>query len=467
MSFDRGLAQTRFGYGRSPEVAGPETVAQMMAQLRGPDVAAEQFAIPKDDVFYERISELFAHRQAVRQAEKDSADREALDGVFQKNRKRAHGQILGFMMTELQRRVWTQDALRERLVAFWADHFSAPGKNIYYRYLAVSHVEHAIRPYVTGRFEDLLIAAVTHPQMLVYLNQDVSIGPNSRAARYRKGKRPAGLNENLAREILELHSLGVRGNYTQADVRQLAELLTGLTTGVGKPARFFGRRAEPGAEEVLGKTYGGRRAGLDDIHAVLRDLARHPDTAGHIAWKLARHFVSDVPDAELITSLQQRYLETDGDLAEVTQALLEHPAAWAPLKDGQGNFKRPELFVSSALRALAVPGARMKAAKPAEIMRLVMHPLRFMGQPWRTPLGPDGFEEADSYWLSAQGLGARLQWALAAPAAVMRRLPDPRDFVQTALGPEAPAAVRFAAKAAENRQEGVALVLMSPAFQRI
>lgn len=471
MQFDPGLAQTRFGYGRSPVVAGPESTEDMIQRLRGPDEAAAQFAVPQTAEANETVRALFEMRSAFRKIKKDNTDRQAARQAFVKARRAAFHEALGWVAQDVLRRIWSRDALRERLVAFWADHFSAPGKNQFYRYAESAYVETAIRPYVAGRFEDMLIAAATHPQMLAYLDQNISVGPNSeftaRKVRKDENGRPYGINENLAREILELHTLGVEGRYTQADVRQLAELLTGLSATVGKEMRYRPARAEPGAETVLGQTYGKRRARLEDIHAALRDLARHPDTARHIAKKLVVHFVSDQPDPEMVEAMTQRYLDSGGDLVAVVAAMLQHPAAWRVPAAGEGNIKQPDLFVSSAMRGLAVSPTHLQNMKPHILNRTLLQPLRRMGQPWRRPLGPDGFEEGDGYWVSAQGMGARLHWAMSVPSAMLDDLPDPRGFVETVLGAEAPEVVRFAAGAAETKREGLALVLMSPAFQRV
>ncbi len=465
MGFDPDIAQKRFGYGLSPSVAGPVSVSDMMAMLRGPDEAAERFVIPTSEVINPKVQALYQARRAFKKSEEGSAQKRDAQAAYRDAQKTARLEVAQWVGQDLLRRIWSRDALRERLVAFWVDHFTAPGRNAFFRYAAASYVETAIRPHVVGRFEDMLIAAVTHPQMLQYLDQNSSVGPNSRFAK--KRKTGAGLNENLAREVLELHTLGVDGRYTQTDVREFAELLTGLTSAAGRDTRYVSSRVEPGAETVLGKTYGTRRARISDIHAALRDLARHADTARNIAQKLAVHFLGDAPDAALVMELEIRYRETDGDLGALVEAMLSHEAAWRAAPEGVGNFKQPELFVSSALRALAVAPARLEQADARAMDRLILGPLRHMGQPWRAPLGPDGFAEDDAQWLSAQGLGARLQWALGAPSVAVEELPDPRDFVETALGADAPAAVRFAAKAAENRREGIALVLMSPAFQRV
>ncbi len=463
--FDPGLAQVRFGYGRSPEVAGPSSVEEMLALLQGADKALEQFPTASAEVVTARVVEMMAVERKLRKMSLEAPGWEEAQAAVKRQRNQAGYVRRKWIAAEVMRRVWTGDALRERLVAFWADHFSAPGKNWLYRYTGPIYVDVAIRPNVMGRFEDLLIAAVTSPQMLRYLDQTGSIGPNSKKAK--KRKTPLGLNENLAREILELHTLGVGGRYTQGDVRQLAELLTGLTATNDQEVRYLSGWAEPGSETVLDKVYQTRRSQISDIHEVLRDLARHPDTARHIARKLAVHFVADHPDPVLVTALEARYLETEGDLGAVVEALLRHPLAWRLADADSGNMKQPELFVSSAMRALGTPRDWFETHTSRRVKRYVELPLRTMGQPWRRPLGPDGFEEGDAYWLSPQGMGARLQWALSAPAQMLPELPDPREFVETALGEVVPGAVRFAAEAAENRREGIALVLMSPAFQRV
>ncbi len=464
--FDPDMAQTRFGYGRSPLVPGPQDVDEMVAQLRGAEEPLAGVRFPSDEEMRERIAALMGKRRVFRSAAEGSLERERLQKQYRAARRAAFQEIAGWTGATLARRVWSRDGLRERLVAFWADHFSAPGKNERYKYTAPSHVANAVRPYVAGRFEEMLIAAALHPQMLHYLDQSTSIGPNSSFAKA-KPEKYLGLNENLARELLELHTLGVGGSYTQHDVRQLAELLSGLTAHPNKGTVYVTKRTEPGSETVLGKEYGTRRSRISDVESALRDLARHPDTARHLSRKLAVHFVSETPDEDLLVSMAARYLETDGDLAEVVEAMLRHPASWHPVAHGIGNFKQPELFVSSALRAFAVPLDQLLTVRRNRLDQLLGTPLRTMGQPWRQPIGPDGFSEEDVHWITAQGMAARLQWALSVPTALVGDLPDPRAFVETALGPNAPAAVRFAAGAAENRREGIALVLMSPGFQRV
>ena len=271
-------------------------------------------------------------------------------------------------------------------------------------------------------------------------------------------------DENLAREMLELHTLGVDGAYTQGDVRQLAELLTGVTFDLKEGFRFRPAFSEPGAETVLGREYGGGRAQINDVFRAIDDLARHPETGRHIARKLAMHFISDQPDASIINVMADRFNETGGDLMQIYRAMLEHPAAWEPTAR---NVKQPIDYMGSALRALDIEPRHMPLRKPAKMVNGFLTPLALMGQKWGRPLGPDGWPEADEAWITPQRLAARLQWGMMAPTLLRRKLPDPREFVQMVLDDEVPGPLQFATAAAESRAEGIAIVLASPAFQRM
>jgi uncharacterized protein (DUF1800 family) len=187
----------------------------------------------------------------------------------------------------------------------------------------------------------MLMAVATHPAMLLYLDQAQSVGPNSA----RGARRDRGLNENYARELMELHTLGVGAVYSQDDVRQLAELLTGLAVDPVAGFVFDARRVEPGPERVLGRDYAGD--GIEAIRAVLADLAARPETARHLAHKLAVHFVADDPDPGLVTAMEAAFRDSGGDLVAVTAALLAHPAAWA---EAAAKARQPFDFVVAALR---------------------------------------------------------------------------------------------------------------------
>ena len=260
----------------------------------------------------------------------------------------------------------------ERLVWFWSNHFCVSADKV--RPLAGAYEREAIRAHVLGRFADMLLAVELHPAMLVYLDNARSIGPKSQAG----VSRSRGLNENLAREILELHTVGVRSVYTQANVTNFAKIITGWTVNPARePARggefvFNIRMHEPGAQSVIGKSY--PDTGIEQGRAVLADLAKHPATAKHLATKLVRHFVADVPPPALVEVLTRRFLDTGGDLKEVAKALVAAPEAWdAP----RGKLKRPGEWIASAMRATGVPcpiSAQLSTRKTCSASRCGVRP---------------------------------------------------------------------------------------------
>ncbi|WP_299351927.1 DUF1800 domain-containing protein [uncultured Shimia sp.] len=460
MAFDPIIAETRFGCGLSPVVRPPETIAEILDGTSQPSHVETQYPIASFDHYLTRVLVLGEARKKIRAKNGPDKAQELRKQLRVFLRASAVDQR-HWLVQSMLRRSSTDAGFRERLAFFWADHFTAKGKRQALRYSSAPYAESAIRPHLTGRFEDMLIAAVTHPLMLSFLDQEKSVGPASPFALKRQAKQ-FGLNENLAREVLELHTLGVAGPYSQTDVRQLAELFAGLQWKTDVGLAYRPEIAEPGAERVLGKWYGSQQGQLADIHAVLRDLARHPSTARHIAHKLAVHFVSDAPDDALVRAIEAAYLDTDGHLPAVYHAMLSHTLSW----QGAGNVKQPVEFVGSSLRALGFAQSDATALEDKNVKTQFLAPLLLMGQPWEGATGPDGWSEDDQQWASPQGLAARPQWALSLPEILPQARPDPREFVRVALGPDAPERVVFAAGAAESRREGIALVLMSPAFQR-
>ncbi|MGR3468476.1 MAG: DUF1800 domain-containing protein [Shimia sp.] len=455
--FDPTLAAIRFGCGLSPRVPPPQDAAEMLRRLGGPDTAARALPMQGQAELLALEDALVPVNRAAKRGE-TRAERDAAKAQGNAMRREQRNRATLDLGRRLMRMATTEDGLRERLTLFWADHFTAFGKDALWRYATEIYIAEAIRPHVAGRFGDMLKAVVTHPVMLFYLDQRVSTGPNSDAGQRRNGR---GLNENLAREVLELHTLGVQGRYTQRDVRELAELLTGLTHRRGQGFFFRATMVEPGAEQVLGATYAGDD--LAAIEAALDDLATHPDTARHLARKMAVHFVDEEPPEALVDALAQTYANTGGDLLAMTATMLRHPAAWAP---ELRNVKWPLEFIGSALRALGLRPEDLPPGDHEPWRQWVDNRLSRMGQPWPRPAGPDGWPEEDSAWITPQGVAARIDWAMSAPARLAPALPDPREFAVTALGPMLPAEVAFAARAAETRREGVGLVLSSPAFQR-
>jgi uncharacterized protein (DUF1800 family) len=338
----------------------------------------------------------------------------------------------------------------ERLVWFWSNHFCI---NSDVTVQAGAYEREAIRPHVLGKFVDLLIAAESHPAMLQYLGNATSMGPGSVAGI----NRDRGLNENLGREILELHTLGVRTGYTQDDVLSFAKVITGWTTyAPGVPEHggefvFYPRFHEPGPQTVLGKAY--RDTGFEQGKAVLADLARHPATALHVATKLARHFVADEPPATLVETLRRKFVETDGDLWQVARALVMAPESWAP---EQTKLKRPSEWMMTYIRAAGFNGVDARLIAPA---------LTRLGEPlWRPP-APKGFPDEEGAWID--GIAHRLDTAnaIAQNPANQERL-DPKAMLETALGPVASADTRSAVNRAETKQQAMTLLLMAPEFQR-
>jgi uncharacterized protein (DUF1800 family) len=342
----------------------------------------------------------------------------------------------------------------ERLVLFWSNHFCVSAqKGQIVRATAGSLEREAIRPHVFGKFSDMLLAVEKHPAMLYYLDNRQSVGPNSRVGKNRK----AGLNENLAREILELHTLGVNGGYTQADVTSLAKIITGWTfVGAGErlgPAGSFvftANRHEPSDQTVLGKTY--RDTGVEQGEQALRDIARHPSTARHIARKLAAHFVADGPPPTLVERLAKVFRDTEGDLAELSRALISHDDAW---KGELVKMRSPYEWLVAITRFSGVP----------KEFGQVINPLNVMGAPlWSVP-GPNGYPDTSVHWGSPESIRARLDLS----ANIARRFGDrfnPSQLADglfdSALSSETAQAIRRA----ESKHQGLAILLMSPEFQR-
>ena len=355
----------------------------------------------------------------------------------------------------------------ERLVHFWSNHFAVSADKLQVIGLSGTLEFEAIRPHVLGTFRDMLVAVEQHPAMLLYLDQAVSVGPNSQIGQFvaARGNRKVGLNENLAREILELHTLGVRTGYSQADVTEFARAMTGWTVagiGQGPGARAAGtdglpgdfvfapRLHEPGDRTVIGMRY--PAGGVEQAQAVLNDVAVAPATAAHIATKLARHFAGDTPPPAMVARLQAAFLASGGDLPTVYRAIIASPEAWVeqPLK-----FKTPWEWTISAMRGLNV-----KTADPLVMVGLMNQ----LGQPIWKPGQPIGYDDIAASW--------------AGPDAVLRRVEAAERFASRAANVDAralapkllPGAVSSATTTAlancESAAQGLALLLVAPEFMR-
>lgn len=455
------IAVTRFGLGARPgeiEAAKADPRGFLAAQIRREGADIPQDGGETSAVRYQQMRDYQQQRQRERQKKDGEAGDKPNLQMAKDAQRDLRDKVNGDFLARAQLGASTPAAFRERWTLFWANHFTVSATKQITSVLIGPFEREAIRPYVFGSFENLLVASSTHPAMLSYLDQAQSIGPNSRAAtfagRRRGGK--AGLNENLAREILELHTVGVDAGYTQADVTEFARALTGFSLGRDQEDRagqfvFRDNAHEPGARTIMGRAYGDQdiKQGL----SVLKDLAADPRTARHVCGKIARHFVADTPPASLTERLEKRWIATGGDLAAVAKTLVESPEAWDPTP---AKFKTPYEYTLSTWRLIG--------AEPSMIERLAPI-LTGLGQkPFSAP-SPKGWAEDAQTWASPDGLVKRMQWAQGFAAAVADRT-DPNALAVQALGARLTQPVATAVSRAETRREAFALLVMSPEFLR-
>ena len=343
--------------------------------------------------------------------------------------------------------ITTAQPFRERLVWFWANHFTVSIRRFAVTPVAHAYLREAIRPHVTGRFGDMLRAVMRHPAMLMYLDNQQSFGPNSTLGLRQK----RGLNENLARECLELHTVTPAAGYTQADVTEFARVLTGWSVAAEQAP--FGFIFRPGAHEPGGKTVMGREIapGESGGLALLDWLAGHPATHRSLATKLVRHFVADEPPPAAVARIEAVLRDTGGDLKAASLALLDLPEAWTPL----AKLRTPFEFVTAALRALDLPVARRPDVPGV---------LSGLGQGlFNAPL-PNGWADTAADWAGPEGMLRRVDWAyaVAGRAAGM----NPAEVAETTLGPLLPAETLMQIARAGSRREGMTLLFAAPEFQR-
>ncbi len=354
----------------------------------------------------------------------------------------------------------------ERLVHFWSNHFSVSAQKPGTHYQVADHEFFAIRPHVLGKFSEMLKAAVLHPAMLLYLDQFRSVGPNSpfqerRRERQDPPRRERGLNENLAREVFELHTTGVDGGYSQADITEFARALTGWTIqgirrverrSVPQPngAAFVAYAHEPGSRQIMGRTYRDNNAG--QARVVLNDLATHPATARFIATKLARHFAGDTPPPALVTRLEEDFLRTGGDLASLTRTLIDAPEVWT---EGPVKYRQPFEWLVAALRITGVDNLNARVLADA---------LNELGQaPWRAP-SPAGYDDLEGSWAGPDALFRRVE--LAERLASNARADDIMNRAQTAFPGALTDNTRTWLSRAESGAQALGLLLVSPEMMR-
>jgi uncharacterized protein (DUF1800 family) len=462
------IAATRFGLGARPgeiDAARSDPQAWLSRQIvgRGADGGVADYELSAG-----RIAEFRNFRADRRDMRQDSA--EAMKkGETPPDRDPV--QIAGRMIREgaaedflarARNAASTDAAFRERWAMFWCNHFTVSGVKLITAVTVGPFEAEAIRPRVFGKFEDLLIASSAHPAMLLYLDQAQSTGPNSRVGmalqkRPNPRNRGGGLNENLAREILELHTVGVDGGYSQTDVTEFARCMTGWSVGNQREPEKFGKFVfrqyahEPGDRTVMGKRY--RDNGVDQAAAVMKDLAANPKTARFVCGKIARHFVADVPPPELVADLEKAWLSSGGHLGEVARALIASPNAWTPEPQ---KFKTPYEFIISSYRLIG--------GQPGAIEHLAPT-LNGLGMKAYSPPSPKGWPDEGAYWATPDALIKRMAWAESFSAVVAPER-DPDALARSALGARLSERTGKAVARAESRPEALSLLLMSPEFQR-
>ena len=460
------IATNRFGLGARPgdlETVDGNPQAWLLDQLQGPS------RLPRDIRRLEHSSKVLVEIQDLRRADREmkrAASDDPSADLVKKYGRVARSHYVGQVNARYRTAASSDFPFHERLVHFWSNHFAISADKQPLPTVVGLYENEAIRPNVAGKFADLLIAVEQHPAMILYLDNQRSAGPNSplarRANRRRNNDRNLGLNENLAREILELHTLGVDGGYTQEDVTTFAKVITGWSIGGqsdtgrfadGVPGMFEFREIihEPGAQTILGNRY--PQTGVDQGEAVLRDLAAHPSTARFLATKLARHFVADEPPARLVDELTSTYLETDGDLGAVYAGLIQADEPWRAM---HSKYKTPHDFIISTFRAFDhVP----------DNPRFVVGALDLMAQTPFRPGSPEGWPDNAEQWGGADGLYKRIEWCNTVARVVGSRA-RPVELGDAILGPALGMETRKSIGRAEDGVQALTLLLASPEFQR-
>jgi uncharacterized protein (DUF1800 family) len=439
------MALARFGLGARTgdfEQAGNDPARYLKSQIGAP--APLSASLPASQFAIQQYAEWQEARKAAKAADAPPPEEKNPAGLIY------HDEAAAW----LSHAVSTDTPFHERLAMFWLNHFTVSAEKNAVGLLAGAYLREAIRPHISGKFADMLTAVVKHPAMLEYLDGRNSIGPNSKAGQ-RKSK---GLNENLAREVLELHTLGVGGGYTPADVTSFAKLLTGwsFVSKAGAPdigAFVFRENAhEPGPISVLDQKW--PNTGLAEGEAFLERIAVHPKTARFIAVKLVSHFVSDTPPADTVAAVEAAFLKSGGELTTCYHALLDSPPAW---EDKNAKLKSPLEYLISALRGLGAEAL----PKP------MLLALSVMGEPlWKAP-SPKGWPDASSAWITSDALKTRLDFAsaLAAKASLAARR-DPLQLGADILGERLTDETTTALSRAADGRQALTLILMSPEFQR-
>ncbi len=449
MSISNTILNIRFGYGFSPNIQAMDNIDWILRDLTKPDELAKNFQTPSFTERLKKFDQLQQIRKEIRKSQ--TKDRTKSRKLQKRLNLLAQDDVKKFLIQA----ALDKNSFKQRLVAFWHDNFSVSSKNLQLGLANGAYINEAIRPNIAGNFANLLKQAITHPAMLIYLDQFRSIGENSPIGK----KRKSGLNENLAREILELHTMGVKADYTQTDVREFAKLLTGLTINK-KGFTFNPKMSEPGIKTIFGKKYGAKKPKLEHIYQFLDDLAMNEQTAKHIAKKLAIHFVSEQPTQQLVNHIANAYLASNADLLATYKALLEHEESQKPILQ---KVKPPLEYVISSIRALGLSNELAKINN--KDFRKLYATMKKMGQELFRAKGPDGWSEKANYWITPPNLAERINWASNLAFKYGQKI-DPRELIKRVLNENASPELIHAVGDTENKWEGIALLLISPEFNR-
>ena len=461
------IALNRFGLGaRAGEAAPSDPKHWLTSQLSSASYQAMPPALANQPTSSALAAEFAERQSAIRNAANN--DKQAVRKSYnEKLRDTYRAAVSARFLSALQ----TPTPFVERLVVFWSNHFAVSVEKPAVAMLAGSFETEAIRPHVLGRFEDMLVAVERHPAMQIFLDQARSVGPDSPAAERAAARNPdrkPGLNENLAREIMELHTLGARSGYDQNDVTEFARALTGWSIGAmggmgaqrynatanaAAPGQFVFRQQlhEPGSRAIMNRQYD--QPSEQQALAVLHDLAASPATAQHIAGKLARHFVADTPPPALVDRLAGVFSATNGDLPSVYQVLIDSPETWSPV---DAKFKTPWDWTVSSLRGLGRNDIGDMQIAPL---------LTQLGQPVWRPGSPAGYDDIAASWAAPDALVRRVELAQRFAARVGDTL-DARALGNQLLAGSLSDATGSELSRAESAPTALALLLVSPDFQR-
>lgn len=441
MSLEAYIATTRFGLGARPGELDSvrDARAWLKQQIANPVIPPSIGAMPKRSEILDMIGS--PKGKNAESKTKEAADAKKL------LRRRMQQEFMEQCATRFNAQVQTTQPFIERLVLFWSNHFTVSAQKNPIVPLVNPYEAHAIRPYLTGNFADLLIAVVQHPAMLIYLDNAHSVGPNSRGGQ----RREKGLNENLAREILELHTMGVGSGYTQNDVIALAKIITGWSVKPRDAEFMYNPNLhEPGAKTLLGKNF--EEQGVQEGLQALRMIAMQPATARHLATKLARHFIADVPPAAAVDRLAKSYLDSSGDLKQVYTTLIDLSEPWTMV---QSKVKTTYEYVLSACRVQGVTFNGQQLARQLASLNYRLF----------NAASPAGESDTAMGWVSSDSVMKRIEWS----KVFARQFPpksNPLDLAQQVFGPIMRQETAFIIKGAASPQDGLAFLLSSPEFQR-